>query len=70
MVITSTLPNTIAQEIRECMSVECGTLFVTDKIPCRMIRVCWCDIVLMAHVSTEGKTGNKMLVYLSIWNGY
>jgi len=39
------------------MSLECGPLFVIDKTPCEMLRVRWCDIVLIAQVSTEGKTG-------------
>jgi hypothetical protein len=33
MIITFTFPNPIAQEIRECMSVECGPLFIIDKLP-------------------------------------
>jgi len=52
------------------MSVECGTSFVIDKMPCVMLSFHWCDIVLMALVSGEGKTGNKMSVYMNIWNGY
>jgi len=39
------------------MSLECGPLFVIAKLPRGMVRVRWCDIVLMAHASTEGKTG-------------
>jgi hypothetical protein len=39
------------------MSVGCVALFVIDKMPCGMLRVRWCDIVLMAYFSTEGKTG-------------
>jgi len=49
MITTSPFPNPIAQEIRECMSVDCGPLFVIDKMPCGMLRVHWCD-VLTAHV--------------------
>ena len=32
--------------------------FVIDKMACGMVRVRWSDIVLMAHVSSEVKTGN------------
>ena len=58
MIITSPIPNTIAQEIRKCVSVDCGPLFVIDKTPCGMVRFRWCDIGLMAHVSNENKTGS------------
>jgi len=44
------IPNTIAQGIRECMLVDCGPLFVIDKTPCGMVRVRWCDILLVALV--------------------
>jgi hypothetical protein len=50
MIITSPFPKPIAQEIRECMSVECGPLFVIDKLGCGMLGVRWCDIVLMARL--------------------
>jgi hypothetical protein len=70
VIITSPLPNTIAQVIRDCMSVKCGLLFVIVKMPCVMLSVRWCDIFLMVPVSGEGKTGNKMSVYMKIWNGY
>ena len=69
MIITSSFLNPIVQEIRECMSVESGPLIVTDKMPCGMLRFRSCD-VSMARVSTEGKTGNKMTVYMSSWNGH
>jgi len=52
------------------MSVECSLLFVIDMMPCGMVRVRWCDIVLVAHMSTEVKTDNKTKVYMSISNGY
>jgi len=45
------ISNTIAQEIGICMSVDCGPLFVIDKMPCGMVSVHWCDIVLMVLVS-------------------
>jgi len=64
------IPNTIAQGIRNCMSVDCGPLFVIDKTPCGMVSVHWCVIVLMALVSGESKTGSKMSVYMDIWNVY
>jgi hypothetical protein len=63
-------PNPNDQSIGECMSVECGTLFVIDKMPCGTVRVRWCDIVLMAHVLGESKTDNKMSFYMNIFNGY
>jgi hypothetical protein len=50
MILTSAFRNPIPEEVRECMSVECGQLFVMDKVPCEMIRVQWCIIFLMAHV--------------------
>ena len=50
------IPNTFAQETRECMLVDCGPLFVIDKMPCGIVRVRWCDIVLLAHMSNENKT--------------
>jgi len=64
------IPNTIAQGIRKCMSVDCGPLFVIDKTPCGMVRVHPSDIALMALVSGVGKSGNKMSVCMNIWNGY
>jgi hypothetical protein len=51
------ISNTIAQEAREVMLVECGPLFVIDKMPCGMVRVRWCNIVLLAHMSNGNKTG-------------
>ena len=32
------IPNTFAQETRECMLVDCGPLFVIDKMPCGIVR--------------------------------
>jgi hypothetical protein len=64
------IPNTIAQGIRKSMSVDCGPLFVIDKMPCGMVSVHWCDIVLMALVSGVGKSGNKMSDCMNIWKGY
>jgi len=52
------------------MSVECVALFVIDKMQCGMLRVRWCDIVVMAYLSTEGKTGYKLIVYISKENRY
>jgi len=53
MIITSPVPSTIAQEIRKCVSMECGPLFVIDKMQCGMVRVRWCDNVLMALVPVD-----------------
>ena len=36
----------------------CFFFFVIDKMPRRMRRVRWNDIVLVTHVSTGVKTGN------------
>ena len=68
MIINSTIPYTIAQKLREFMSVKCGALFVIDKMPCGMLSVRWCDIGVMAYLSTQGKTGYKMTVYIGCWN--
>jgi len=57
MIITLPFPIPIAQEARQYMSLEC-VFFVIVKMACGMLRVRWSDIVLMARVSTEGKTGN------------
>jgi len=62
MIINSPFPNPIALMIREFRSVECVALFVIDKLQCGMLRVRWCDIVVVAHVSTECKTGYKMII--------
>ena len=53
----SPLRNPFVEKAREYKSLECGILFFIDKTPCGMLRVRWCDIVLITHVSTEGKTG-------------
>ena len=44
------IPNTIAQGIRECMLVDCGPLFVIEIMPCGMVRVRWCGVVLVVLV--------------------
>jgi len=66
MIINSPVTNPIARKIRKFMSVGCGALFVIDKMPCGMLRVRWSDIVLMAYLSTEVKTGYRMTDY--IWS--
>jgi len=57
MIINSPFPSPIALMIREFMSVECGALFLIDKLQFGMFRVPWWDIVQMAYLSTERKTG-------------
>jgi len=44
--------------------------FIIDKMTCGMPIVPWSDIGLVSHVSTEGKTGNQMTLYLGSWNSY
>ena len=70
MIINSPFPKPIAQTIREFMSMWCGALFVIDKMSCGILRVRWCDIVLIAYLSTEGKPVFKMTVYISKENSY
>jgi len=58
MIITSPFLNPITEKAIEYVSLEYGPLFVIYKLPCGMLRDLWCDIVLIAHVGTGGKSGN------------
>jgi hypothetical protein len=58
IILTSPFPTPNAEQSREYMSVECGHLFVIDNTPSGILRVRWCDIVLMVSVLTGVKISN------------
>ena len=56
MIIAFPFPIPIAHKARECRSLE--SVFLIDNMPCGMLRIRWCDIFLIAHVTNEDKTGH------------
>jgi len=71
MIVTLPFPIPINQEAREYISLDCVFLVCfIYKMPCRMLRVRWNDIVLVHMCQLGCKTGNYMALYMSSWDWY